>query len=107
MWVLMPGNARRLARSVRLRSSFLKIRSSVSFRPTTMSVVTAPAPGGGPGGAAEFGAEAAAPDELPRAAPAAALDRVAAPDALPCAAVVSAPDAVACGSVVAARPRGS
>src|SRR5882757_3961046 len=97
MWVLMPGNARRLARSVRLRFNLRKIRSSVSFRPTTMSVVTAPAPGGGPGGAAEFGAEAAAPDALPRAAPA----------ALPCAVVVSAPDAVACGFAVAARPRGS
>src|SRR5258708_40085799 len=61
MWVLMPGMARRLARSVRLRFCFLKIRSSVSLRPTRMSIVAASALGGGPGGAAEFGAEPVAP----------------------------------------------
>jgi len=82
MWVLMPGNARRLARSVRLRSSFLKIRSSVSFRPTTMSVVTAPAPGGGPGGALNSVPKLPHPMHCPRRA-----------GCIACAAVVSAPDA--------------
>src|SRR4051794_38624941 len=55
----MPGWARRLARSVRFRFSLRKIRSSVSLRTTTTSVVTASGLGGGPGGASEFGAAAA------------------------------------------------
>src|ERR1700731_789458 len=69
MWVLMPGMARRLARSVRFRFSFLKIRSSVSLRPTMMSIAAASALGGGPGGAAEFGVEpvAAGAPAAPRA----------------------------------------
>src|SRR5262249_500098 len=39
MWVRMPGMPRRLPRSVTFNSSFRKIRSRVSLRPTTMSVV--------------------------------------------------------------------